>query len=197
MSADIKPKTNYLPQAILNKARGDKFALILGIPQVLKNIDRKYPLDKPNRYIALDRLQFSIVGINVPNISIPKIDVPGMGAVPNVTSFVRPSYGEVSCKFVVDSEFINYFVIWKWLNFLNDTTTGATEHSSKNLQFLPNYSADISLFILNEYNEHVVEFAYRSAYPTSLEGMDFNYQKPEEILCGFTFAFNLLDVTLS
>ena len=39
---DITEKNNYLNQAILNKARVDKFLLIITMPLALRNIDVAY-----------------------------------------------------------------------------------------------------------------------------------------------------------
>lgn len=193
--SDFKPKTNYLQQSITNKARSDKFICILTFPKALRDLNTKYSANvNPNR-IVTDRLQFSVYGISVPGISVPAVPVTQYQQTLNISSFTRPAYGPVSIKFAIDSEYLNYYVIWNWLNLLNDSLVSIPERKN-NLQFLSNYSSDFQIFGLNEYNQRVIQFYYKSCFPTSLGGITYNYQNPTELNCDFNFEFNQLDVIL-
>jgi len=193
--SDIKPKHNYLQQSITNKARSDKFVCVLTFPKALQEINAKYSANvNPNKIIT-DRLQFSVYGITVPPISVPAVPVSQYQQTFNVSSFVRPAYGPVSIKFAIDSEYLNYYVIWKWLNIMNDNLVAIPERKN-NGQFLANYASDFQIFGLNEYNQSVIQFYYKSCFPVSLGGLTYSYQNPAELNSEFSFEFNQLDVIL-
>ncbi len=106
-----------IQQSVLNKARKDKFLLVLDIPPVLKKINSNV---RSNSLINLDKLQFSVYGTVVPPISIEKESLNVYGQAYNVTTMTRPAYAPVSVRFNVDNNFDNYWVLWKWLAILND-----------------------------------------------------------------------------
>ena len=203
---DITEKNNYLNQAVLNKARVDKFLLIITMPLALRNIDVRYGNETPSKIIS-DKLQMSVWGNVVPSIIVPSVAVPFQGQVPKVTSFSRPAYEPVTVNFNIDSEFYNYYVIWKWLALLNDPIKSVFDaNNSSNLvdagtntvinprkpNYIPQYSSQISLQPLNEYNQVLGEFVFTQCFATSLNGINFNYQGSEEITSSFTFDFSQL-----
>lgn len=115
-----------LSQSVLNKARKDKFLLVLDIPKVLKKINSNY---RSNNLINLDKLQFSVYGTLVPKISVPNETLNVYGQAYNVTSQYRPQYNPISIGFNVDNNFDNYWVLWKWLSILNNPMeSGMDEH---------------------------------------------------------------------
>jgi len=104
-------------QSILNKARKDKFILVLDVPKVLKKINSN---TRTNDLVNLDRLQFSVYGSVVPKVMVPNESLNTYGQAYNVTSQTRPPYAPVSINFNIDNNFDNYWVLWKWLAILND-----------------------------------------------------------------------------
>lgn len=208
---DITEKNNYLNQAILNKARVDKFLLIITMPLALRNIDVAYGNETPSKIIS-DKLQMSVWGNVVPSIIVPSVAVPFQGQVPKVTSFSRPAYEPVTVNFNIDSEFYNYYVIWKWLALLNDPTKSVFDASNSSNRvdagtntiinprkpnYIPQYSSQISLQPLNEYNQVLGEFVFTQCFATSLNGINFNYQGSEEISSSFTFDFSQLTFNIN
>jgi hypothetical protein len=211
MYKDIPEKRNYLNQAITNKARIDKFLLIITMPEALRSIDVKYGNETPSKIIS-EKLQMSVWGNVVPSINVPSISVPFQGQVPKVTSFSRPAYDPVTVNFNIDSEFYNYYVIWKWLALLNDPKTsvfdasnssGLIDSATKALinpdkpGYIPKYSSQITLQPLNEYNQILGQFVFSQCFATSLNGINFNYQGSEEISSSFTFEFSQLTFTIN
>ena len=207
---DLTDKHNYLNQAILNKARVDKFLLVITLPEALRKIDVRYGNETPSKIIG-DKLQMSVWGNVIPSITVPSIQVPFSGQVPKVTSFTRPAYDPVTVNFNIDSEFYNYYVIWKWLALLNDpktsnfdsgNTSGLIDPSTKTLlnpdkaEFIPKYASQITISPMNEYNQLVGTFTFTQCYATSLNGITFNYQTGEEIASSFTFDFSQLTFTI-
>lgn len=204
---DIKVKNNYLNQSIFNKARVDKFLLVLTFPEALRNIDKKYGAGVTPSKIVGERLELSVWGIVVPTISVGSVDVPFQNQTPVITNFTRPAYDPVNVKFTIDSEFYNWYVIWQWLALINNPGTsnfdefnisGMKAQDGKlvagpgKAEFWKNYTSEIQIKALNEYNQIIGNFTYTNCFPTGLDGIDFTYQGSDEIVSGFTFRFNQL-----
>lgn len=196
---------NNLPitQSPLNKSRKDKFQLILTIPNILKKLNTKNI--RENEYLNLDSMQFSVYGISIPNIEVPAVQLHYAGQTHNVTSFDRPAYPPVTVNFTVDNEFKNYWLIWKWLQLFNDpvdATYGRPnifkpgQYPKLDPALLNDYSTNIIIRGLDEYNKPKTEFEFKNAFVTRLGTYTYNYRDPEEIDCSFEFAFNQLDMHL-
>lgn len=108
----------YIEQSILNKLRKDKFILVLDLPPALKPFYERGI--RTNDSVNLNKLQFSVYGTMVPEISIPPINNQTRGQPYQVTSQQRPEYQPISVKFTIDNGFENYWVLWKWLEIMND-----------------------------------------------------------------------------
>lgn len=187
------------PQSILNKSSDDKFLLALNLPPILKDINNTARADGN---INLDKLQFSIEGSIVPGINVPNVTVPFGGQNLEVTSYARPAYQKNKVRFTVDNRFTNWWVLWKWLNVMNDAKLsiynkdGLIDASIGTKPNMHNYQTDISVIGLDEYNKHTIEFKYHKAFVTSLGGIEYDYQKQNQILSYFEFAYSQLHVTL-
>jgi len=193
-------------QSPFNKLRKDRFLLVLNLPDSLKKINSKFARDEDN--VNLSTMQFSVYGATIPEIVIPQVDILYGGQTYAQSSFHRPLWEPVTVSFTVDNRMNNYWVIYSWLNILNDAETGI--YDPKNLTNRPpelknikpsiesiaEYSTDISLFLLDEYDKRVVEFVFKKAFPTSLGGMNLNYRTSDEIETSFTFAYSQFIVKL-
>jgi len=201
--AEEKKQYNQSP---FNKLRKDKFLLVLDLPKVLKNVNSKFIRTEDN--VNLPTLQFSVYGVTVPEITIPQIDITYGGQPYVQSSFKRPIWEPVTVSFTVDNRMNNYWVIYSWLNLLNDAETGIFDaknltnrpselrNAKPNIELLDLYCTDISLFLLDEYDKRVVEFLFKKAFPTSLGGMNLNYRTADEIETNFTFAYSQFIVKL-
>lgn len=187
-------------QSILNKSRKDKFLLVLNLPNVLKEVNKSDLNERSSKYLNLDSLQYSIYGGVVPLITIPEVDVPFGGQVPKYTSYARPAYTSVTVNFTVDNEFNNWWVLWYWLDLINNST-----ESSYNFNNLPepskyknihNYETDITVYGLDEYNNKKIQFDYSRAFITGLGNIDYDYRDPDQIESSFVFAFSQLKTQL-
>jgi hypothetical protein len=198
-------------QSQLNKARLDKFLLVLNLPPVLKDISNDYLGSRENTGIIENSLQFSVYGSVVPSVTVPEISQGYAGQFYKVSSHTRPAYENVSVNFTVDNEFNNYWVLYKWLDFLNDEKL--SKFNAKELANIPNlspavkstddslsppslYQADISLIAKDEFDQNKVKFTYTKAFPVSLGGISYNYRTPGEVETTFEFAFSQLLVEL-
>jgi hypothetical protein len=188
-------------QTPLNRSRLDKFTLILDLPKSVKNIID--PVLQDN--LRVDPIQFSIFGSPVPSINVPAIDVPYGGHVYKTSSFSRPAYDPLNIKFLVDSGYKNYWVLWNWLNVLNDYKTSTSmaqtfEAKSGDTIILNNKMTDFTskfkIFALDEYDNKIMSFQYDNCLPTSLSELAFSSQEPNEVTANVTFVFNTLEVNL-
>ena len=186
----MQPET-ATQQSVFNKSSEDKFLIVLTLPPIMKSIDT------PKRNgvsVDLDTLQFSVEGSIIPTSTISNVTIPFAGQNLEVTSYARSPWQKNRVRFTVDNRFNNYWILWKWLNILNDSKL-----SLYNVDKLPdtgipktlhNYQTDISIFALDEYNNKTVEFKYHKAFITELGGIEYDYQKESQIKSSFEFAFS-------
>ena len=184
-------------QAILNRARNDKFQMILDMPKAMKsmidpNLEETYNADK---------LQFSCFGSPVPSINIPHIDMAYGGQVYKFPSTARPSYPPLVVSFLVDNGWKNYWVLAKWLNLFNDQQTGEASYNVRDKSITSDKVPDrnqipltdlvsrFKTYVLDEFNNRIISFEYTHVFPISLSDINFNHQDPSEIICKATFAY--------
>jgi hypothetical protein len=181
-------------QSPFNKSRKDKFLLVLNVPAALRKISSKF--ERGDEVIIPDSLQFSVYGSVVPDINVPSANVRYSGQTLGQSSHSRESYPPLTVNFTVDNRFNNYWVIYTWLNLLNNDETGKYDenHLTLSTPNAPNYQykATISIFALDEYNKRVVEFIYKDAFPTSLGGISYSYRDAGEVETSFTFEYSQL-----
>ncbi len=187
-------------QSILNKNRKDKFLLVLTLPNILKEVNKSSLNERSSNYLNQDTLQYSVYGNVVPNIVVPDVDVAFSGQTGKVTSYNRPAYPGVTVDFTVDNGYNNWWVLWYWLNVINNSTQGyynsnnlPTNSAFKNVN---SYMTDITMYGLDEYDNKVIQFDYLQAFITGLGGINFNYRDPEQIESSFTFVFSQFNTQL-
>jgi hypothetical protein len=188
-------QTDYI-QSPFNLSRKDKFLLVLNVPNVLKNINSQFINSETN--INLDLLQFAIHGSVVPSIKVSSANVRYSGQTFAQTSYSREPYDPMTVGFTVDNRFTNYWVIYSWLNLLNNDKTGIYDQQGLTQGYKAadsQYKSIISVFALDEYNKRIMEFKYIDAFPTSLDGIDYSYRDATELESKFTFEYSQLIVT--
>ena len=196
----IGNSTTAYDQALLNKSRLDKFIMVIDLPDLLKPIARKF--ERNNQSVQLDTLQFAIYGTVVPQIQVPAIPVNYSGSAMHISSQVHPAYPPITVNFTVDNQFNNYWVIYTWLNALrnyNDGTYATSIHdlpkASGNM-LLKDYATDMTVFGLDEYNNEIVKWTYKRAFPISLGEISFNNRTASEIDTTLQFAFAEIECVL-
>lgn len=187
-----------ISQAVLNKARQDKFLLIITVPEVIKSIITSKK--RSNKTANIDSLQYSLYNCPVPPVVSPPVDVPYQAQTFKVSSYSRQKYPTLKVNFVVDSEYKNYWYLWKWLQVLNDPAESyyvgrqiGGKDDSKNKYM---YTTDFHLFARDEYNNNKIRFDYTDCFITTLGGIEYNQRETNEIECSFEFSFNQFFVTL-
>jgi hypothetical protein len=198
-------------QSQFNKSRLDKFLLVLNLPPILREISEQYLGARKNTKVIENSLQFSVYGSVVPAIKVPEESLYYAGQSMKVSKHIRPVYENVSVKFTIDNEFNNYWVLYKWLDLLNDeklshfngkdivntpNVSPKEKNQTKTLTPTDLYQTDITLYALDEFDKNKVKFTYTNAFPVNLGGIDFNYRTADEIETTFEFAFSQLLVEL-
>ena len=191
-------------QSPFNLSRKDKFLLVLDVPQALKQISTKFVRDNDN--ILPDTMQFSVAGTVVPEIVVPPIQNRYAGQTQTVTSHSREPYPPLTVDFIVDNRFNNYWVMYTWLNLLNDDTTSTydttnltsptyniVDSRAKNLY--NQYKTTVSVYGLDEYNKRVIEFKYLDAFPTNLGSINYSYKDSSELVSTVTLSYSQLQVS--
>lgn len=175
--------------------------MVLTLPVGLKKISVKF--ERSESTVMPDALQFSVYGSVVPTIDIPPVNVRYAGQTLAASSHSRNVFDPNTVNFTVDNRFNNYWVIYRWLDLLNNDETGAYDEDglidpasfkgrTVTKSAIPNmeYRSDISIFALDEYNKRTMEFRYTNAFPISLAGINYSYRDPEEIESSFTYSYS-------
>jgi len=190
-------------QSILNKSRNDKFMFLFGLPAIFKKIQD--PVLKEDLHD--DKIEFSVYDISTPSISIPPISLGYSGQTYKTSSFSRPDYPPLQLKFFLDNGYQNYYILWKWLNLFNDAASSDSEILTSNTiphekgEYFKNpmseYTTNIKVVTLDEYNNKLITFEYTDAFITSLGGLNYSHQEGVELSCSATFAYNQFYTTLN
>ena len=186
--------TNSMQQAMLNKSRADKFLLVFDVPPILKEFSKKF--NQTNSTIIPDSVQYSIFGTAVPEITVPAMENRYAGSTLYVSSHSKNPYPPVSVSFNVDNEYKNYWVIYQWLNLLHSEYEGRYNEREINTNAgdptFKDYQTDLTIYGKDEFNNNRIKFTYTKAFPTTVEGVEYSYQNPDEITSGFTFVYSQL-----
>jgi len=202
-------------QSPFNKARKDKFLFVLNLPACLKDISRKFERDKNT--VIPDALQFSVFGATIPEVSVPAVNIRYSGQTLANSGYSRDPYPPVTINFTIDNRFNNYWIIYKWLDLLNNARLSifdadnlidndiknslnkqaaiVNKTNSSGADFLK-FRANFSLFALDEYDKRIIEFIYKDAFPTAVGSINFNNRDATEIETSFTFEYSQLEVSL-
>mgnify|MGYP001323476993 FL=1 len=186
--------TNSMQQAMLNKSRADKFLLVFDVPPILKEFSKKF--NQTNSTIIPDSVQYSIFGTTVPEITVPAMENRYAGSTLYVSSHSKNPYPPVSVSFNVDNEYKNYWVLYQWLNLLHSEYEGRYNEREINTNAgdptFKDYQTDLTIYGKDEFNNNRIKFTYTKAFPTTVNGVEYSYQNPDEITSGFTFVYSQL-----
>lgn len=117
--------SDTIPQTVLNKVRQDKFVLVIDTPKILKDWETKSARTKD--LVNRDKMEFSIIAVNLPQHAVPAVGVPYRGQTPHVTSQTREEYPVSKVQFTIDNNFDNYWFLWKWLYIINHPREGGMD----------------------------------------------------------------------
>lgn len=183
-------------QSSLNRSAKDKFIMFFELPHILK---KRQKIDKS---INIDYLQMSIYGTVVPDISVPQTDVRYQGQNLHLSTYARPSNPALTINFVVDNEYKNYYLLWKWLDTMNlalaNLYGGTGPRSTDEITQIGNqfeYQTPVTIVALNEYESPVLQFTYTKCFITRLGGIQYSYRDGALIESSADFYFSQLTIT--
>lgn len=181
-------------QSVLNKAKKDKFILVFGLPAALRESNAHENPERLDAKLVQDSLQFSIYGTVVPTITVNSVPQSYSGQTFQFSGFARPAYAPIQINFVVDNQFNNYWVIYKWINLMNHNKEAFFNRDQQPLINRPfeDYSTTFTIYGLDEYNNKKIQFDYVGVVPVSLGSINYNYQDPTQIESTFEFSFSQL-----
>jgi len=190
-------------QSILNKSRKDKFLLTLNLPDALKKINTLNQSDRATDSVYLDSLQYSVYGTVVPATVINSADLPYAGQTLSLTTGKREKYQNITVSFTVDNSYNNWWVLWKWLDYINGSQSSTldpdnltqlpqTPSQYASLANLQPYQTSVIVEGLDEYNNKKIRWIYSKAFITNLTGITYNYRDAEQLESSFTFSFSQL-----
>ena len=186
--------TDVIRQSILNKAKKDKFLLVFTLPKALRETNTRDNLERVDEKIIHDALQFSIFGTIVPQVQVNAIEESYSGQVFKFSGHHRPTYSNITVNFVVDNQFNNYWVIYKWINLMNHNKEAFFHRDQMPLANAPfsEYATNFTVYGLDEYDNRKIQFDYIGVVPVSLGAINYNYQDPSQIDSTFEFSFSQL-----
>lgn len=180
-------------QSPLNKSKKDKFILSLTIPKALQVINDNSPTVTSNNKVKFDTLEMSVYGIVTPSVKIKSKTLNYGTQSIKISTHVTDPHDDIKLDFTVDNEYKNYWVIYKWLDFINDQKKGVFNGDKiVNIiedQNLPNYSCDFSIYGLDEYENKKIRFDYIGGFPNSLSEIKWDYKDGGDILASVVFSF--------
>jgi hypothetical protein len=189
-------------QSILNKTRNDKFLFLFGLPPALTKTRDTILKDD----LHDDKIELSVYGLSTPAVNVPSVTLGYGGQTYKTSSFSRPDYSPLEVRFFLDNGYQNYYILSKWLNMFNDAKESTSDvlmaHSIPPEEGFPmqnpftDYTTNISLVALDEYNNKLMTFHYTEAFITSLGNINYSHQEGVEITCTASFAYNQFHTTL-
>lgn len=181
-------------QSPFNKQRRDKFIMVFELPKILKS--QKSVLERKNTRVIPDAVQCSIYGTIIPSLNIPAVNTPYGGQTAKVTSYVRPSFENMTVNFTIDNLFNNYWNIYRWLNSFNDAKTGLFNAPILSEGFMPDYQTTITVYGKDEYNKNVIQFDFYHCFPVSLGGIGYSDRESGEMESSFQYAYHQFEAKL-
>lgn len=181
-------------QSVLNKAKKDKFLLVFTLPKALRDMNARDNTDRLDEKLVHDSLQFSIYGTVIPAINVSTVEQSYSGQVFKFSGHHRPQYSNITVNFVIDNQFNNYWVIYKWINLVNHNKEAFFYKEQMPLKASPfeDYATNFTIYGLDEYDNKKIQFDYIGVVPVSLGSINYNYQDAQQIDSTFEFSFSQL-----
>lgn len=178
-------------ESILNKTFADKYYFIFKLPEVLSKIEKAQMLSKNGISLNKKTLQWTLQKAEVPSINIKSQEIKYAGGNLYISSHTKSPYDPVKLTFRLDSNYLNYFTIYEWLNFIYDEKEchfngeGVAKTKSFN-----EYTVPVSIVGLDEYNNPKIQWIFTNAFPTELSSIPLTYIDTNEIEFSATFVFS-------
>lgn len=180
----------------LNKTFADKYLFIFELPEALKNLKINEKIaNKHKMGINKKSIQWSIVKAEVPNINIKAASINYAGGNLHYSTHNKSPYEPFKLTFKIDSNYLNYFTIYEWINFIYGETEGRFNEDNLPVEgSLNDYTTPVSIVGLDAYNEPVIQWIFTHAFPTDLSSISLDYTSTDEIEFTATFVFSQMRI---
>jgi hypothetical protein len=179
----------------LNKTFADKFYFIFELPEALKNLTTDKTIIKAGLGVNKKALQWSIVKAEVPNINIKANAINYAGGSLHLSTHTKSPYDPFKLTFKVDSNWLNYFTIYEWINFIYGEKEGHYDEEglSETTKF-SEYAIPVSIVGMDEYNNPKIQWIFTYAFPTDISSISLDYTSTDEIEFTVTFVFSQMHI---
>lgn len=179
----------------LNKTFADKFYFIFELPEALKNLKTDKAIVKSGLGVNKKALQWSIVKAEVPNVNIKAAAINYGGGTLHYSTHTKSPYDPFKITFKVDSNYLNYFTIYEWINFIYGESEGHfDEEKLTDGETFTEYAVPVSIVGLDEYDNPVIQWIFTYAFPTDLSSISLDYTSTNEIEFTATFVFSQMKI---
>lgn len=169
--------TNLRTNPKMNKIHANKFKLIIPKVSIIENIFNLY---------ALNFVELAVKGTIAAGLKVGAIDAPVLGHKPVKLTGAGYDLQEIQVSFLIDGDFINYYMLWSWLNKIYNIQTGTAPVLNDGDSPYENFE----ILGLDNYNEEVVKFKYRGGFITSISEVTVAYDNPDRLEATATFAYD-------
>ena len=158
----------------LNKAVSSNYELIFPIIPVV---------DKPK---DMDIFTLNIHGTVIPSMTCGTVE-PSWQNASFPMSIAPTTFEPWFVNFTVDSNFCNWFILYKWMLFINNPITGLSKS-------FKDYSVDAILKFINNEDQEVMNIKITGIYPTLLNEVTLSHRDGEINLdCGVNFNYTYFE----
>lgn len=113
----------------------------------------------------------------------------------SISSHTRSPVDNFRITYKIDNMYKNYLTMYEWYNLIQDQTEGIFDaHNLTERNTYDQYAADVNVIALDEYNEPVVKWVFRMAFPIEIGEIGLDYTKTDEIEMNVTFAYSWKEV---
>ena len=164
-----------MSQINLNKSGGNNYELIFPILPITEKIT------------DTDILTLNIHGTVIPAISMATEERNWQGGVaPMAMSPI--TYEPWYVNFTVDSNWCNWYMIYKWMTFIDDGNT----HYGRSTK---DYYVDATLLVYDNAENKIMTIKIVNIYPTNLNEVTLSHRDGQEILdCGANFNYTRMEI---
>ena len=158
----------------LNKAEGTSYELIFPILPVT---------EKPK---DMDIFTLNIHGTVIPSMTLGTTEPQWQNA--SFPMAIAPTTFEPwFVNFTVDSDYCNWFTLYRWMLFINNPITGFAKSFDE-------YSVDAELKLINNQHDEVMKLIIKGIYPTLLNEVSLSHREGEANLdCGVSFNYTYFE----
>lgn len=180
----------------LNKTPIDKWILFFRVPEAMRQLVTDQTVGKG--HINVDAVQMTIKSVTIPDVRVKAISQRYGADNLHISSHSRDAYELFTIKFDVSNDFSNWATFHEWMNLILDEKEAIPDPhnkiNSQNIFKSDSYWTNLGLLGCDEYNNVKIKFTFTQAFPTTVNGFQFDYTSDDKITSGASFAFSQLHV---